>query len=75
MPYNYKQLMFQMFQNLRQGARSVDEFATEFFMLMNRVETNDTELHLVTRFVGGLRQKIQHTLNIFHPLSIYEAHQ
>lgn len=67
--------MFQKFQNLWQGARSVDEYVTEFFMLMNHVETNDTDLHLVTHFVGGLRQQIQYTMNFFRPLSISEAHQ
>lgn len=27
------------------------------------------------RFVGGLRQQIQHTLNFFNPITIVEAHQ
>lgn len=30
---------------------------------------------MVARFVGGLRQNIQHTLNLFNPLSVAEAHQ
>lgn len=39
LPYNYDQLMFQRFQNLRQGNRTVEEYATEFFMMINRVDT------------------------------------
>lgn len=75
LPYNYDQLMFQKFQNLRQGNRSVDEYATEFFKMITSVEIRDTEQQLVMRFVGGLRQQIQFTLNLFRPESISEAHQ
>uniref|UniRef100_A0A0D3DPS4 CCHC-type domain-containing protein n=1 Tax=Brassica oleracea var. oleracea TaxID=109376 RepID=A0A0D3DPS4_BRAOL len=67
--------MFQKFQNLRQGNRSVDEYATEFFKMITSVEIRDTEQQLVMRFVGGLRQQIQFTLNLFRPESISEAHQ
>ena len=38
LPYNYEQLMFQKFQNLRQGTRSIDDYATDFFKMINRVE-------------------------------------
>lgn len=73
LPYNYNYLMFQKFQTLRQGTRSVDEYATEFFRMINRVETQDSEQQLVMRFVGGLRQQIQLTINLFQPQSISEA--
>lgn len=75
LPFNYDQLMFQKFQNLCQGSRSVDEYASEFFMMLNRVDTHDSEPQLVARFIGGLRQQLQHTLNLFRPLSVSEAHQ
>lgn len=29
----------------------------------------------MAHFIGGLRQQIQHTLNLFNPLTISEAHQ
>lgn len=67
--------MFQKFQNLRQGSRSVDDYATKFFRMINRVELRDSEQQLVMRFVGGLRQQIQHTLNLFRPQTISKAHQ
>ncbi|CAN8272076.1 unnamed protein product [Cochlearia groenlandica] len=41
----------------------------------HEVEVRDTKLQLVASFVGGLRQHIQHTLNLFRPLTISEAHQ
>lgn len=75
LPYNYDQLLFQKFQNLRQGSRSVDDYATKFFLMINRVETQDSEQQLVMRFFGGLRQQIQFTLNLFRPQTISEAHQ
>lgn len=75
LPYNHEKLMFQKFQNLRQGSRTVDDYATDFFKMINRVEVRDTEQQLVTRFIGGLRQQIQFTLNLFQPQSISEAHQ
>lgn len=75
LPYNYDQLMFQKFQNLRQGSRSVEDYATDFFRMINRLEVRDTEEQLTMRFVGGLCQQIQHTLNLFRPQSISETHQ
>lgn len=67
--------MFQRLQNLRLGSRTVDEYATECFLLLNRIDLHDSVSQLVARFVGGLGQQIQHTLNLFNPLTLYEAHQ
>ena len=75
LPYNYDQLMFQRLHTLRQGTRSVAEYSTEFFLLLTRVDIQDSERQLVARFTAGLRQQIQHTLNLFHPLTLSEAHQ
>lgn len=75
MPYNYDQFMFQKLQNLRQGSRTVEEYATELFLLINRIEIKDSERQIMARFIGGLRQQIQQTLILFNPLTISEAHQ
>ena len=75
LPYNYDQLMFQRLQHLRQGSRTVEEYATEFFLLLNRIDLHESDRQLVTRFVGGIRQQIQHTLNLFNPLTLSEARQ
>lgn len=53
----------------------MEEYSTEFFLLLTRIDIRDSEQQLVARFVGGLRQQIQHTLNLFRPLSVSEAHQ
>ncbi|XP_024013358.1 uncharacterized protein LOC112087717 [Eutrema salsugineum] len=39
------------------------------------LENKDREQQLVAPFMGGLRQQIQFTLNLFNPLSVAEAHQ
>lgn len=75
LPYNYDQLMFQCLQHLRQGRRTVEEYSTEFFLLLNRIDLHDSDKQLVACFIGGLRQQIQFTLNMFSPLTLSEAHQ
>ncbi|XP_026383818.1 uncharacterized protein LOC113279341 [Papaver somniferum] len=75
LPYNYDQLMFQCLHTIRQGTRSVADYSTKVFLLLNRVDIQDSERQLVARFTAGLRQQIQHTINLFHPLTLSEAHQ
>lgn len=65
LPYNYDKLLFQRLHNLRQGGCSVEEYATEMFLLLNRIDLHDSA---VARFIGGLHQQIQHTLNLFSHL-------
>lgn len=67
--------MFQRLHHLRQGTRTVEEYSTEFFLLLNRIDLQDSDSQLVARYIGGLRQQIQHTLNLFNPLTLAEAHQ
>lgn len=66
--------MFQRLHAIRQGTRSVADYSTEFFLLLNRIEIQDSECQLVARFTSGLRQQIQHTINLFHPLTLSETH-
>ena len=73
-PYNYQRIMYQQLQNLRQRARSVEDYTTEFYQLISRNEVNETENQLVARYIGGLRVQIQKTVNLFDPLSVSTAH-
>ncbi|KAG7529669.1 Retrotransposon gag domain [Arabidopsis suecica] len=74
LPYNYSRTMYTKFQNLRQGNKSVDDYASEFFSLMARNSLTETEDQLVSRFIG-LRIQLQHTLLQFNPTTVSEAHQ
>lgn len=75
LPQNYDRTMYTRLQNLRQGARSVDEYADEFFLLITRNEIFDSEIQLVSRFIGGLKLQIQNALVQFDPATIAEAHR
>ncbi|CAL9233877.1 unnamed protein product, partial [Arabidopsis halleri] len=75
LPYNYARTIYTRFQNLRQGVRSVDDYASEFFAMLARNSLTETEDQLVSRFIGGLRQQIQSVLMQFNPTTVSEAHQ
>ncbi|XP_021991183.1 uncharacterized protein LOC110887935 [Helianthus annuus] len=75
LPRNFQRLMYQRLQNLKQGAKSVDDYTTEFYLLIARNDIQEPEEQLVSRYVGGLRVQIMESVNLFDPLTIPEAHQ
>ena len=75
LPYNYTRTVYNQLQNLRQGSKTVDDYASEFFTLLSRNTLLETHDQLVSRFIGGLRQQIQNNLLLFNPNSVSEAHQ
>ncbi|XP_020871957.1 uncharacterized protein LOC110225923, partial [Arabidopsis lyrata subsp. lyrata] len=75
LPYNYERTLYTKLQNLRQGSRTVDEYALDFFEMTARTTLGETEDQLVSRFIGGLRSQLQIPLQQFNPTSVYEAHQ
>lgn len=75
LPYNYTRTVYNQLQNLRQGSKTVDDYAAEFFTLLMRNTLLETHDQLVSRFIGGLRQQIQNHLLLFNPNSVSEAHQ
>ena len=66
--------MFPRLQNLRQGSRSVDDYAEEFSLLLSQ-EILDIEVQLVSRFIGGLRPQLRDAMSQFYPLTVAEAHR
>nr|KAJ0218875.1 hypothetical protein LSAT_V11C300120620 [Lactuca sativa] len=58
-----------------EGAKSVDDYTTEFYQLIARNDIQETEEQLVARYIGGLRVQIMDSVNMFDPISISEAHQ
>lgn len=75
LPFNYDQLMFQRLHSLRQGNDSVEEYSTQFFLLLTRVDLRDSDQQIVIRFVCGLRKNIRDHLNLLNPHTVGEAHQ
>ncbi|KAG7570392.1 Retrotransposon gag domain [Arabidopsis thaliana x Arabidopsis arenosa] len=75
LPFNYDQVMFQRLHMLRQGEDSVEKYSTQFFLLLTRVDLQDSDQQIVARFVGGLRKNIRDQLNLLNPLTVAEAHQ
>uniref|UniRef100_A0A0D3AQN9 CCHC-type domain-containing protein n=1 Tax=Brassica oleracea var. oleracea TaxID=109376 RepID=A0A0D3AQN9_BRAOL len=75
LPHNYERTMYTRLQNLRQGNRTVDEYAEEFALLLTRNEINDSQVQLVSRFIGGLRSQLQTAMAQFDPSTIGEAHR
>lgn len=39
-------------------ARSVDDYAEEFYQLLTRNEINNSQVQLVSHFIGGLKVKM-----------------
>ncbi|XP_013589115.1 uncharacterized protein LOC125588388 [Brassica napus] len=74
-PYSFERLLFQKFHNIRQGSRSVEDYAKEFYQMLTRIDVHDSEDQLVARFIAGLRPQLQNMLQQFDPSSVSEARQ
>uniref|UniRef100_A0A0D3BMK7 CCHC-type domain-containing protein n=1 Tax=Brassica oleracea var. oleracea TaxID=109376 RepID=A0A0D3BMK7_BRAOL len=74
-PYNFERLLFQKFHNIRQGSRSVEDYANEFYQMLTRVDIHDSEDQLVARFIAGLLSQLPNMLQQFDPSSVAEARQ
>lgn len=52
LPYNYDRILYQKFQNLRQGTSTVDAYSTEFYQILTRIDNHETPNQLVSRYIG-----------------------
>lgn len=75
LPYNYTRTIYTRLQNLRQGSRTVDDYATYFFALLAQNDLTKSNDQLVSQFIGGMRLQVQNTLLQFNPKSVSEALQ
>jgi hypothetical protein len=53
----------------------VDEYTEEFYKYLTQVDLAETDDQLVSRYIGGLQQNIQHPLNLFDLVNVSAAHQ
>ena len=58
LPFGYTPTLFKWLHTLRQGVRSVDDYAEEFHQLVARNDLSETEEQLVAWYLGGLRQSL-----------------
>ncbi|GKB47292.1 reverse transcriptase domain-containing protein [Tanacetum coccineum] len=70
-PYNYQRQMYQWLQNLKQGSKSVEDYTTEFYQLIERNDIQETEDQLISRYIGGLRVQIMEYCNMFDPMTLF----
>ncbi|XP_041001668.1 uncharacterized protein LOC121247371 [Juglans microcarpa x Juglans regia] len=59
LPPDYEQILYQQYQNCKQGMRTVSDYMEEFYRLKSRNNLSETDGQQVARFVGGLRMAIQ----------------
>ncbi|KAL5760932.1 hypothetical protein ACOSQ2_019770 [Xanthoceras sorbifolium] len=75
LPHIFQRLMYQQFQNLHQGLRTVDEYKTEYYQLLVHNDIQETHDQLVSRYCGGLHLQIVEVVNLFDPITVSQAHQ
>ncbi|KAG6741161.1 hypothetical protein POTOM_056650 [Populus tomentosa] len=73
LPPDYEQILFQQYQDCRQGSRTVQTYVEEFHRLSSRNNLSETDAQQVSRFVSGLRLAIQDRVSMQTIYSVTEA--
>lgn len=58
-----------------QAGNAFCEYIAEFFRLVVHVDLAESDNQLVSRYIGGMRQKFQDSLNFFDNVNVSESHQ
>ncbi|KAK3005274.1 hypothetical protein RJ639_016461 [Escallonia herrerae] len=74
LPPDHEQILFGLYQNCKQGFRSVEEYTMEFHRLSSRNNLSETEPQQVMRYVSGLRSAIQEKLSLLPIYTLDEAY-
>ncbi|GKB45091.1 putative reverse transcriptase domain-containing protein [Tanacetum coccineum] len=67
--------MYQQLQNLKQGTKSVEDYTTEFYQLIAKNDIQETDDQLVSHYTSGLRVQIMDSVNMFNPVTLFDAYQ
>lgn len=62
LPKDFEQTLYRQYRQCHQKLRSVNEYTEEFYRLSSRVDLQELELQLTTRFIMGLRDVIKDKL-------------
>ena len=71
---DYEQTLFRKFQNLKQKLSTMEEFTHEFYQLSIRMDHQETDEQLATRYVNCLKFSIQDELSMHRVRSVEEAY-
>ncbi|KAG6737261.1 hypothetical protein POTOM_058775 [Populus tomentosa] len=71
--FHYEQILFQQYQDCRQGNRAVQAYVEEFHRLSSRNNLMETDAQQVARFIGGLRLNIQDRVSMHTIYTLTEA--
>ncbi|XP_041004080.1 uncharacterized protein LOC121249434 [Juglans microcarpa x Juglans regia] len=73
LPPDYEQILYQQYQNYKQGARTMSDYTKEFYRLNARNNLSETEGQQIARYTGGLRMAIQDKVALHTAWSLSEA--
>ena len=61
---NYEGILFQQYQALQQGQRSVREYTNEFYKMWTRVQLTEIEVRVIHRYLMGLRPNVRNLVEL-----------
>ncbi|XP_020691321.2 uncharacterized protein LOC110105961 [Dendrobium catenatum] len=64
LPTDYEQMLYLQYQHCSQGQRFVSEYTEEFYRLSASNNLQESEVQLVARYIGGLKELIQDKLEL-----------
>jgi len=73
LPPDYEQMLYQQFQNCRQGTQTVTDYTEEFYRLDSRNNLSETEGQQVAQYIGGLRMAMQDQVSLHTVWTLSEA--
>jgi hypothetical protein len=73
LPPDYEQILFQQYQDCRQGIRTIQAYVEEFHILSSRNNLLETNAQQVARFIRGLHINIQDRVSMHTIYSLTEA--
>ena len=74
LPVDYQVILLKKMQNLRQRDMTVKEYTKEFYRLDIRSRHVDDDVEKITRYINGLRSRIQDEISFVKLESVEEAY-
>lgn len=75
LPADYMMEMYERFHMLRQNSMSVEEYTSEFNNLLIRVDSNESNEQVTSRYLSGLHQSIKDEIGVVRLYYLEDAKQ